>query len=213
MKERIGQLQYLTIVVGAFLTVGVIIGLANNLYSLFVIPITTELGISRGVYSMALTVRYIASAFCNLFMGKLYLKFGYRRPTAILLLLVSVSYLGYAFAQNMFPFFLGALLYGIGEYFINTAALSRMLGNWFQSHLGVVTGIVMAASGVGGSILSLILSSIIESSGWRSALLFSSGLLALISLFVFRVMKDRPEELSLQPYHAIEHHGASRKSK
>ena len=50
-----------------------------------------------------------------------------------------------------------ALIYGVGEYFISTAALSRMLDNWFQSHLGVVTGIVMAASGVGGSALSLVL--------------------------------------------------------
>lgn len=81
MKERNGQLRYLSIVIGAFLSVGVIVGLTNNLYSLYVIPITTGLGISRGLYSMGITVRYIASAFCNLFMGRLYQRFGYRRPT------------------------------------------------------------------------------------------------------------------------------------
>ena len=70
MKERNGQLRYLSIVIGAFLSVGVIVGLTNNLYSLYVIPITTGLGISRGLYSMGITVRYIASAFCNLFMGR-----------------------------------------------------------------------------------------------------------------------------------------------
>ena len=52
MKERNGQLRYLSIVIGAFLSVGVIVGLTNNLYSLYVIPITTGLGISRGLYSM-----------------------------------------------------------------------------------------------------------------------------------------------------------------
>ena len=70
MKERNGQLRYLSIVIGAFLSVGVIVGLTNNLYSLYVIPITTGLGISRGLYSMGITVRYIASAFCNLFLKK-----------------------------------------------------------------------------------------------------------------------------------------------
>ena len=69
MKERNGQLRYLSIVIGAFLSVGVIVGLTNNLYSLYVIPITTGLGISRGLYSMGITVRYIASAFCNLFFA------------------------------------------------------------------------------------------------------------------------------------------------
>ena len=88
MKERNGQLRYLSIVIGAFLSVGVIVGLTNNLYSLYVIPITTGLGISRGLYSMGITVRYIASAFCNLFMGRLYQRFGYRRPTVLLVLLV-----------------------------------------------------------------------------------------------------------------------------
>ena len=160
MKERNGQLRYLSIVIGAFLSVGVIVGLTNNLYSLYVIPITTGLGISRGLYSMGITVRYIASAFCNLFMGRLYQRFGYRRPTVLLVLLVAASYVGYGTARNAVPLFLGALIYGVGEYFISTAALSRMLGNWFQSHLGVVTGIVMAASGVGGSALSLVLSGI-----------------------------------------------------
>ena len=57
MKERNGQLRYLSIVIGAFLSVGVIVGLTNNLYSLYVIPITTGLGISRGLYSMGITVR------------------------------------------------------------------------------------------------------------------------------------------------------------
>ena len=38
MKERNGQLRYLSIVIGAFLSVGVIVGLTNNLYSLYVIP-------------------------------------------------------------------------------------------------------------------------------------------------------------------------------
>ena len=92
----------------------------------------------------------------------------------LLVLLVAASYVGYGTARNAVPLFLGALIYGVGEYFISTAALSRMLGNWFQSHLGVVTGIVMAASGVGGSALSLVLSGIMESAGWRAALLFAA---------------------------------------
>ena len=213
MKERNGQLRYLSIVIGAFLSVGVIVGLTNNLYSLYVIPITTGLGISRGLYSMGITVRYIASAFCNLFMGRLYQRFGYRRPTVLLVLLVAASYVGYGTARNAVPLFLGALIYGVGEYFISTAALSRMLGNWFQSHLGVVTGIVMAASGVGGSALSLVLSGIMESAGWRTSLLFAAGLLAAVAVMIFFVMKDRPEELGLQPYHDPERRGAAHKPK
>ena len=101
MKERNGQLRYLSIVIGAFLSVGVIVGLTNHLYSLYVIPITPGLGISRGLYSMGITVRYIASAFCNLFMGRLYQRFGYRRPTVLLVLLVAASYV--ATARHAMP--------------------------------------------------------------------------------------------------------------
>ena len=79
--------------------------------------------------------------------------------------------------------------------------------------LGVVTGIVMAASGVGGSALSLVLSGIMESAGWRASLLFAAGLLAAVAVMIFFVMKDRPEELGLQPYHDPERRGAAHKPK
>lgn len=204
MRRSAGRLYYFVIAAGAFFTVAVIIGLTNNLYTLYVIPVTRDLGISRGVFSLALTVRYITSAFCNLFMGRLYQKYGYRRPTTLLVALVALSFVGYSLAQNMLPYLLGALIYGIGEYFISTAALSRLIATWFYSHQGVVTGIVMAASGVGGSILSLVLSSIMETSSWRDAQLFSAGLLAIVAVMIFFVIRDRPEEVGLTPYHSPE---------
>ena len=77
----------------------------------------------------------------------------------------------------------------------------------------MVTGIVMAASGVGGSALSLVLSGIMESAGWRTSLLFAAGLLAAVAVMIFFVMKDRPEELGLQPYHDPERRGAAHKPK
>ena len=211
MKERNGQLRYLSIVIGAFLSVGVIVGLTNNLYSLYVIPITTGLGISRGLYSMGITVRYIASAFCNLFMGRLYQRFGYRRPTVLLVLLVAASYVGYGTARNAVPLFLGALIYGVGEYFISTAALSRMLGNWFQSHLGVVTGIVMAASGLGGTVFSVGLSEVMEHSGWRSAMWISAGLLLFSAVLIGLLVRDAPAWMGLQPYGDAEDREHARK--
>ena len=63
----------------------------------------------------------------------------------------------------------------------------------------MVTGIVMAASGVGGSALSLVLSGIMESAGWRASLLFAAGLLAAVAVMIFFVMKDGRRSLACSP--------------
>lgn len=92
MKERNGQLRYLSIVIGAFLSVGVIVGLTNNLYSLYVIPITTA-SASRAAcipWGSRSAISRPPSAIC--LWGRLYQRFGYRRPTVLLVLLVAASY-------------------------------------------------------------------------------------------------------------------------
>ena len=213
MNQFIRRHYHYVIAAGAFVTVAVIIGLCNNLYTLFTIPVTTALGISRGAFSVSQSLRYAGNFLSSLLMGGLYRKYGYRRPTTIAILLASLIYLGYSLAQDILPFLIGSLLFGLMEYFLTTAAVTRLLGNWFYSHQGLAIGAAMAGSGVGGSILSLVLSSIMERSDFRAALRFAALLLLLTAGLVFFIMKDRPEEMGLSAYHDPDRPQRTRKKK
>ena len=65
--------NYHWVIFGAvFIEYTVSIGLANNIYSLFIIPVTQTFGITRGTFSIASSIKYIAAFCSNLTFGLLY---------------------------------------------------------------------------------------------------------------------------------------------
>ena len=187
----------------AFFVTAVVLGLANNLYSIFMIPVTTDLSVSRSAFSMARSVNGAVFMVSNACFAALYKRFGFRRPATLVAILTALGYVGYARAQTLLPFYIGAVLFGVGEAFLNTAGISQLIGNWFYSHRGKVLGGVMAASGLGGAALSVALSAVIESSGWRTAFDISAALLFVSAAVVFLVLRDHPREHGLEPYRAL----------
>ena len=57
--------------------------------------------------------------------------------------------------------------------------------------------------GLGGAALSVALSAVIESSGWRTAFDISAALLFVSAAVVFLVLRDHPREHGLEPYRAL----------
>lgn len=200
MKAHIKRHIHWVVAAAAFFVTAVVLGLANNLYSLFMIPVTTELGVSRSAFSLPRSVNGAVYMMSNACFAVLYKRFGFRRPATLVAILTAVGYFGYARAQTLAPFYIGAALFGVGEAFLNTAGISELIGNWFQSHRGKVLGIVMSASGLGGAALSVLLSSIIETSSWRLACDLSGALLLVSAALVFLLLRDHPRQYGLEPY-------------
>ena len=182
-----------------FLEFSTAIGLANNIYSIYLIPVTEGLGVSRGVFSLAPSIKYLAAFFSNLAFGLLYRHWGYRQTATVALALTGVAYVGYALARNMAPFYLGAVLVGLSEAFCSTAGTARVISAWFHRHQGLVLGVVMASSGIGGSLFSVVMTAVMTRWSWRAALGISAGLLFLASVLVVLLVRDAPAWMGLQP--------------
>ena len=200
LKAWLRQHYHWVVFAVVFLEFTVTIGLGNNLYGLYLIPITEGLGISRSAFAIAPSIKYLAAFFSNLIFGILYRRYGYRRMATLALILVCLSYVGYGTAQNVIPFCIGAMVIGLIEPFYATAATSRIIGDWFHRHQGTILGVVLAASGLGGSLFSGILSGLIQNRSWRFALLFSACLFVLSAVAVFFFVPDKPEKMGLCPY-------------
>lgn len=186
-------------------------GILNNLLSLHTIPVTESLGISRGSFSLGLSVRSFVGFFSTLFSGLFFLKHGYRKLAPVALTVAAVGFVILSVSQNLAMLVIGAAVLGLGEGFCSTAAASRMVSAWFHSRQGLILGLVTASTGLGGSLFSMVLSRVIETSGWRSSYLLSALLFVTVGLLLLLLVRNRPQDMGLQPLGEGDGHGKKAK--
>ena len=90
-----------------FLEFMITMGLTNNVFSLYLIPVTRSLGVSRGAFSIAPSIKYLSAFGSNLLFGLFYNRYGYRKLTAIALVLGACAYFGFVPMQGLVPFYCG----------------------------------------------------------------------------------------------------------
>lgn len=177
-------------------------GILNNIISLHLIPVTEELGITRGSFSLAFSIRPLVGFFSTLFSGVFFVKFGYRKLASIFLLIAAGAFALLGSSQNFFMLALGSAILGLGEGFCTTAAASRMVNTWFHSHQGTILGLVTASTGLGGSLFSVVLSEVIEAGSWRSSYYLSAILIGGTAILIALCARNRPGDLGLLPFGA-----------
>ena len=180
----------------------VFLGILNNIISLHLIPVTEDLGISRGDFSLALSIRPLVGFFATLFSGVLLVKLGYRKVVSIFLLLAAVGFLLLGASQNVMMLAISSAIIGISEGFCSTTSASRVVNDWFHSRQGMILGLVTAASGLGGSLFSVVLTKVIAASSWRYSYYLSCILIVIVAALIYLIARDRPGDLGLLPFGA-----------
>lgn len=183
------------------------VGIINNISGLFIIPVTEDLGISRGSFSLAYSLRSLAGFFSTLFSGIFFAKYGYRKLCTVFLFVTAGAYALLGASQNGIMLAFALALSGAGEGFCSTAAATRMVNTWFYTHQGLILGLVTAATGLGGSLFSIVLSGSIEANGWRAGYYLCGILVAVMAVLIFLISRDRPGQMGLLPFGAGRHHG------
>lgn len=175
-------------------------GGTNNNLTLFFLPVSESFGISRATLALTSSLKAITSMLGTFLSGAILLRFGYRK-SVFAFLLVAITGLGVLSASNnIFIYSLGCIIFGLADGVCISAGPPRIVNAWFHRHQGAVLGAVTAATGLGGSLMCLILSGVIERSGWKSAYLTSAILVAVVALALLILVRDRPEEMKLKPF-------------
>jgi len=182
----------------AFLEIIVYGGLINSA-SVYVQPIGQGLGVTTTVYSVAL-IPYTVTCFIGTCVsGYLFSRFGYKKTALVSLIVVAISLVLTAIAENIAMFGFSKILFGVGYGACFTAGSVRIIKLWFHKHQGLVLGAVSMASGLGGSLMTILLNSLIENYDWRIANFVSAVIIGVIAL-LYLLLKDRPEDMGLQPF-------------
>lgn len=96
-----------------------------------------------------------------------------------------------------------SLLLGIGMSGVTILPNQVLVSRWFQSRVGLVNGIVLGATALGAAIAPALITRIIVAADWRTAFIIVALLASVPPLLVvLTVVRDRPQDMGLQPYGA-----------
>lgn len=201
MKRKIYEHYHWIIAVVTFLLMIIGGGVANNRGGIFQVPVTEAIGISRGDFSLAISIKSLTGFLLSFASGSLFIKFGYRKLVPFCMIIAAIGLGMTAFSYTVPLMCVAAALEGASGLCLNVGC-PRIIGNWFHRRYGLVMGIVTAATGLGGSLFSIILTKMIASIGWQGSFIFCGVSFALVAVLIIFLVRNSPEEMGLKPYGA-----------
>src|SRR6266571_2905248 len=195
------RLHYAWIVAGlTFLALIVSAGIGATRVVL-VLPLEREFSWDRATVSLALSVNLLLFGLCGPFAGALMTRFGVRRVMLTALTTLAVGVGLSTFMQSAWQLvLLWGVLVGLGS-----GAMALVLGamvatRWFVRRRGLVTGVFAASVATGQLIFLPEQAAIVETSGWRPAVLLAAGVAIFVAVLVALFMRNDPRQIGLQTY-------------
>ena len=204
------KLPYVLVAVAVCLMACGSMGL-NNAYGVFYTPMAEGLGVGRGSVTLHMS---ISSLGIGLFtpLVSWSLAHGHRMRNIMLvgMALMLASGVTIAFAPTPEIMNAAGVVRGIGYAAASMLVITLYIGNWFERGRGTLTGLALSGSGIGSAIASPIMTSCIESLGYRNAYLGFVAFTLLTIAPVALLCPLTPQEVGLEPYGASEGTGEQR---
>ncbi|TFW19595.1 MFS transporter [Duganella callida] len=176
---------------------------ALGLPSVMMQPLSQEFGWDTAQISSALAVRFALFGLLGPFSALLMERFGVRAIVCTALTLIGA---GLLLATQMTAFWqlvaLWGVLVGVGAGMTALVLGAVVSTTWFETHRGLVVGLLTASSATGQMVFLPFAAWIIEHHGWRMAVLPVFACCALVVVLTFFFMRDHPHELRLHAFGA-----------
>src|SRR3989454_4065400 len=204
-----GGLHYSWVIVGILVVVQVIGSAISQSAGIMVAPLRDphgDFGWGIGTIGALMAVYYVVGAVFAPISGWLGERYGARHLMLAGGLLYGSSMVLLGLVRQPWHFLLSfSLLLSLTQS-ICLVPLMAAVSGWFRRRLGLGTGILWAAGGLGAALLAPLVSSLLDHLGWQSTFwsLGAGGGGLILSLTVF--LRNRPADLGLMPYRATAAH-------
>jgi MFS family permease len=166
-------------------------------FSVFLKPVSTGLGVGRGVLSSALLLSTLITAVGCLTFGALFDRGRIRGALlpAIALYALSVAALSLLRPSLAFIYILFGLsgFFGAGQ---TPLGYSKIISQWFNKERGLALGIVQAGVGLGGIFVAQSARFLINNFGWRKAYLGMGMIILLVAFLPVALFVREPASVS-----------------
>ena len=192
--------HYVWIIVAA-LAIAQMVGLAVGWAAgVLVTPLQTEFGFDIEDIGLSFGLFYLAAAIFAPIAGWMGDRFGARRVMLFSAVLYTTTLVLVAFMDHLWSLhFSFGILRGIAQV-IFMVPLMAGIALWFNRRLGLGTGVLWAASGIGSAVFAPLLPFMIGHLGWQNSFLLICAILGASLLLLAIPLRNTPEEMGLKPY-------------
>lgn len=193
------------ILVALCIIVGLGKGSLNNSASLFLGPVSEDLGIGMGQLTLYLSISAIITLFYLPITGKIMAKYDSRLVIVSAILLQSGAFAAFGFMNSVWGWYLFSVPLSLGGTLIMMIIGPVLINQWFQEKQGLALGILNAAAGAVGALTQPLISRLIANKGWSFTYIAVGAIIILISVPVaLLLIKKSPEDYGVEPYGAEE---------
>lgn len=189
------------VIAAGFLCTLLTIGSTTYSFGLFIEPLSKEFGLSRADANSGFIFLLLGFALWAPLMGRLL----DRAPARAVMITGAWLFAGGMALISVSQSTLVMGLTVLGPVALGTVACGALAANtiaarWFVQHRGKAMGLLAVATSVGGFTMPPLLAWLIETLGWRQAVLVQGlGLATVASLAVWALVRDRPSDLGQRP--------------
>ncbi|MDR0500991.1 MAG: MFS transporter [Coriobacteriales bacterium] len=158
-----------------------------------------------GDVTMFITCYFVTTIIAMPIVGQVLQKYNTRVVLTVAFLFTAGAFGASGFYTEVWMWYINGIIFGFFGSFVFVVPVPIMILNWFKKRTGLVMGIVMCGSGIGGIVLSRVYAVLISSLGWRFAYLIAGGILLVLTLpFTMFVFSMHPKTIGKKAYGAGE---------
>ena len=175
-------------------------GLHQYGFTVFFLPISQDLGLSRAATSLAFSLSRAQGAIEAPLVGYLVDRFGPRPVIVAAALLAGIGYILLSWVNNYTSFlivYLGVISLAFVAGFVHSPMV--IANSWFIRQRARAMTVVSAAVPVGGALISPVLAFGVSSMGWRWAAFLSGCVFLIVCVPLSFQVRRSPESMGLLP--------------
>lgn len=172
----------------------------SHIFSVFILPLSTDLGLDQTEISFAYGLATLAAAFGLPYVGRLIDRYGMRRVVLIATTLLGLAAIAFGWVQGLIMLCLlfGALRFlGQGTLMLSSA---NLVAQWFSAKRGFAASLMAVGFSASFALHPPFAQWLIDQVGWREAW-FWLGIAtwAFYLPLVFFLVQNKPEDIGLLP--------------
>ncbi len=171
-----------------------VMGATYHSYSVFVIPISEDFGLSRADANTGLILFSLGGAILAPLLGKLVDRVPIRTIVFVIAILAGASLVTLSFSQNLW---LSATVLAIPVAIVaqgGTISATTLIARWFSVYRGRAMAIALFGMSLAGILVTPTIAAGVAQLEWRQTLLITGIVLTAVLLLIALIIRERPGE-------------------